>query len=171
MARLADGDRSACAEVFQRLWPALTRFAARSLGVGPDAEDAAQQALEKIFAQASNYDPERAALPWALAITGWECRTTLRRRRRRREEALEGASGRDLTAEVGAGPTPEDDVLKQRLLVALREAVAELSLGDQATLEATFLQESAAPHPAVVRKRKERTIFRLREVWRRIYGD
>ena len=71
MLRLADGDRSASSSVFSALWPELVTFAERALGKGPDADDAAQQALEKIFAQAADYDPGRSALAWALAITAW----------------------------------------------------------------------------------------------------
>lgn len=38
--------------IVRLLWPELTAFADRTLGKGTDADDAAQLALEKIFAQA-----------------------------------------------------------------------------------------------------------------------
>ena len=40
-----------------------------------DAADAAQEAMQKVFTRAHQYDPTRHALPWALAIAAWECRT------------------------------------------------------------------------------------------------
>ena len=51
LARLADGDRSVFSSVFGALSPIVQRFCRRRLGDGPDAADAAQIALEKIFAQ------------------------------------------------------------------------------------------------------------------------
>src|SRR2546425_10904070 len=83
MARLADGDRAAFGPAFALLWPRLRAFAARYVAVA-DAEDAAQAALLRVFSRASEYDPERDALAWALGIAAWECRTLRRKRERRR---------------------------------------------------------------------------------------
>src|SRR5260221_6515610 len=77
MARLADGDGSAFHPAFAILWPALRSFAAARLPLA-DAEDAAQEALMKVFAQAARYDG-RDALTWALAIAGYEVLTARRR--------------------------------------------------------------------------------------------
>ena len=69
MARLADGDRAAFGPAFALLWPRLRAFAARYVAVA-DAEDAAQAALLRVFSRASEYDPERDALAWALTVAG-----------------------------------------------------------------------------------------------------
>lgn len=164
--RLAEGDRRAGSSVFAALWPELVAFAERALGKGPDADDAAQLALEKVFAQAVDYDPQRAALPWALAITAWECRTIVQRRRRRREEPLEAGS-----EAVAEGADPEAAALERNMLTALREAVSNLSLQDQKTLQEAFAREVEAPATPAFRKRKERALVRLRTAWRRLYGD
>src|SRR5689334_6702592 len=82
VARVAEGDRDAFHPLFEALWPVVRRFAERSLG-GADAEDAAQNALVKIFARASELDPARPALPWVIAIAASECRTLRRRAGRR----------------------------------------------------------------------------------------
>lgn len=166
MLRLADGDRSACSSVFSALWPELVSFAERSLGKGSDADDAAQQALEKVFAQAAEYDPQRSALAWALAITAWECRTVLQRRRRRREDPLEAGHGA-----VAEGPDPEAAALERGMLDALRDALSGLSLQDQRTLQDAFARDVDGPATPAFRKRKERALTRLRTAWRRIYGD
>src|SRR5690606_31373221 len=85
MARLADGDRSVLKAVFEALWGPIERLCRSWLGNEADAADAAQEAMHKILERASDYDRARPALPWALAIAGFECRTLARRRQRRRE--------------------------------------------------------------------------------------
>ncbi len=166
MADLADGNRSASSFVFSALWPRLVAFAERTLGPGPDADDAAQQALEKIFAQAGRYDPARSALAWALAVTSWECRTLLKRRRRRREETMEAAQELEEPREG-----PDEQAMTRALLSALDVAVAGLSDQDRKTLRQAFFEEAGggAVDPAF-RKRKQRTLERLRIAWSRLYG-
>src|SRR5688572_25845550 len=119
MERLADGDRGSFHPVFTALWPVLRRFAARHLGP-EEAEDAAQEALVRIFFRASEFDPSRSALAWALGIAAFEIRTARRRRQRRREGsppagALEGA--RD------AAPTPEAQAMVRDLEAMLAAAL------------------------------------------------
>jgi RNA polymerase sigma-70 factor, ECF subfamily len=83
--RLAEGERAVFTELFQRLWPQVLRLCQSLLHNEADAADAAQQALEKVLTRCSEYDRSRPALPWALGIAAWECRTLLRKRSRRRE--------------------------------------------------------------------------------------
>src|SRR4029079_7538387 len=86
MARLADGDRSVFPQLFAQLWPPIRRLCLSLLQNEADAADAAQEALQKILERApADYERSRPALPWALAIAGWECRTLLRKRQRRHE--------------------------------------------------------------------------------------
>lgn len=112
IAGLAEGDRSAFSPVFEHLWPPMLRLCASILKNDADAADAAQQAMEKILVRASDYDPTRPAMPWALAIASWECGTILRKRSRRRE-ARERAAPE--LASVGA-----DEEHVQRQLVKRR---------------------------------------------------
>src|SRR6266849_3158600 len=88
MVRLADGDRSAFSPLYTLLWPALRVFVHRQLPAS-DAEDVAQDALLKVFARASRFDPARDALAWALGIAAFEVRTARKRTARRKEELLE----------------------------------------------------------------------------------
>src|SRR5438093_12134333 len=101
MERLADGDRAAFAPVFSLLWPRLRAFAVRFAGPA-DGEDAAQAALLKVFSRASEYDRQRDALTWVLAIAFWECRSLRRKRSRERPPPAEPA-----------GATPEDVVIER----------------------------------------------------------
>ena len=79
LKRLAEGDRTAIVPAFEVLWPILQSFSARALGNEADAEDAAQQALMKLFAQVNDFDPSREGLAWIFSIATYECRTIRRR--------------------------------------------------------------------------------------------
>lgn len=161
MARLAQGERSAFAQVFEHLWPRALRLCATLLKNEADAADAAQQAMMKILERASEYDRKRPTLPWALAITSWECRTILKRRVRRHEvtdEAGESIAGQ------------EDDHVQRQLVEAALAAMGTLSDTDKETLIATFWEEAASASGAKLRKRRERALVRLRDAFRRLYG-
>jgi RNA polymerase sigma-70 factor, ECF subfamily len=162
MARLADGDRSAFTPVFERLWAPTLRLCTSVLKNDADAADAAQQAMTKILERASDYDPVRPALPWALGIAGWECRTTLRRRTRRRESPAEALP-------EAATPGFEDDLQDADLARAALQALGQLSDADRSTLEASFWETAPASGPTM-RKRRERALVRLRDAMRRLYG-
>lgn len=162
MARLAEGDRSAFAEVFTALQGPIERLCRSMLMSEADAADAAQEALCKILERASDYDKARAALPWALAIAAWECRTILRKRTRRRET--------ELPSQEPGGAHAEEGLLQRDLVQAATSALGELSDVDRETLVATFWEEGVAVSGATLRKRRERALGRLRVAWRRLYG-
>ena len=167
MIRLADGDRAAFDPVYAALWPAVEAFCRRMLGQGPDAEDAAQQALLKMFDRASDFDPAADALTWALTIAAWECRTVRRRRGRARNAPAEQADSVPVD-----GPSPEEQIILQDLEQAAYEVLGTLSEADRTTLRATVLDEThlGAISGATFRKRRERAFARLREAWRKLYG-
>jgi len=163
LARLADGDRSVFSLVFKRLWIPMNRFCSSMLKHEADAADAAQQAMTKIFERASDYDPKRPAMPWALAIAAWECRTLQRKRFRRRE------SPEDSVAEP-ADERAESELIRRDLTQAALTAMSELPETDRETLLATFLDEATSVGGATLRKRRERALDRLRTSFRRLYG-
>jgi RNA polymerase sigma-70 factor, ECF subfamily len=160
--RLAEGDRAVFADVFRALWPKLLRLCERLLDNEADAADAAQQALEKVLTRCQEYDRSRPALPWALGIAAWECRTLRRKRGRRRELSVEQA------------PEPvtetEADLQRRELTQAAVAALGELSSEDQEALVATYWEEAASVSGATLRKRRERALKRLRETFKRLYG-
>ena len=163
MARLAQGERAAFEPMFRILWPVVRDFCISFLKSEPEGEDAAQQAMTKILARASDYEPHRPALPWALAIAAWESRTERQRRTRRREDS-------DERAYAAASPeAPEDDLVERDLVRAASSAMGELSASDQDVLLATFLEEAADVTGATLRKRRERAVKRLRLAFWRIY--
>jgi RNA polymerase sigma-70 factor, ECF subfamily len=168
MTRLADGDRSVFARVFTLLWAPVYRLCVGMLKHDADAADAAQEAMQKILERAHDYDRTRPAMPWALAIAGWECRTMARKRQRRNEVAEHDAGQR--AGEPTDDRWPEDRLIERDLTDAAMTALGELSDRDRDTLIATFWDESAAVSGATLRKRRERAIDRLRCTFRRLYG-
>lgn len=162
MARLADGDRSVFADVFRRLWTPTLRFCISLLKHEADAADAAQQAMARILDRASDYDRERPALPWALAIAAWECRTLRQWRSRRREVSADSAEP--------IGEHAEQEALNRDLVRAALTALGELSEVDRETLVATFWEEGPSASGPTMRKRRERALKRLRVAFRRLYG-
>ncbi len=164
MERLADGDRSVFARVFELLWAPIQRFCLSLLRNEADAADAAQEAMQKIFERApADYDRKRAAMPWAMAIAGWECRTIARRRFRRRE--VDDSAAGELP-----GADAEEALVQSNLTRAAVAALGELSDTDRETLVATFWDEAASASGATLRKRRERALDRLRGAFRRLYG-
>jgi RNA polymerase sigma-70 factor, ECF subfamily len=164
MARLADGDRTAFPDVFRELWPKVRGLCVSLLQNGSDAEDAAQQAMEKVLTRASDYDRERPALPWALAIAAWECRTVARWRERRREVLTEQLGERESTEST------EEQFIREELHKAASAALGELSDADRAALIAAYWEESRSGAGAA-RKRRQRALERIRVAFRRLYGS
>ena len=160
LTALARGDRAAFDPVFLGLWPLFRGFAERCLPAG-DAEDAAQEALLRVFARASEFDPRRDALSWALGIAAWQIRTARTRTRRRREEPEEA-----LPERADSTTSPEAEAMAREAQTALERALAELSPSDAATLLAYARGERPDLPGATFRKRVERALSRLRERWR-----
>lgn len=155
MVRLKDGDRRAARPVFDALWPVCLGVARAAVGDDADAHDVAQQALTKLFAGVSAFDPDRSAVGWALALVTWEVRTLRTRRQRRREDhAVDVATVATAPVDVAAVLTKAADVAR------VADAFVQLDARDQDTLRA-FLDGDAAGAPRD-RKRRQRAIDRLR---------
>jgi RNA polymerase sigma factor (sigma-70 family) len=156
LAALAAGDRDAFHPVFVRLWPVVRAFASRQLP-SADAEDAAQQALIKVFGRASSYDPGRDPLTWALTITAYEIKTSRRQRQRRREDGAQEAE-----EQAAPGPTPEQWTVDRDLELALDSVLATLPEQDAGTLRAYAWGTPRDVAPATFRKRAQRALARLK---------
>ena len=165
MIRLADGDRSVFDEVYAALWPVTTAFCGKMLS-GTDAEDAAQQALLKVFSRASTFDKTGDAFTWAVTIATWEVRTIQKQITRSRTTFVEKHNAAD------PAESAEARISREQLVTAARQVLGTLSESDQQTLVATFNDENPASVPgATFRKRRERALARLKEAWRKVYGN
>jgi len=164
MALLAMGDRGAFETVFTLAWPVLRSFSTKFLGSPSDGEDAAQEALLKIFGRAAQYRPDLDALAWMLTLTAFECRTLRQKKRRRKEENIEeGSTMNSLKSETN---DPEAEILKDQLQKALDDALSTLSDSDRETIMISILDKDRPDIPAATfRKRLERALSRFKEVW------
>jgi RNA polymerase sigma-70 factor (ECF subfamily) len=164
MGRLADGDRSVFDEVYSALWPIISLFCAKTLGQA-DAEDAAQQALLKMFDQAANFDRERDVVTWALSIAVWEVRTI------RKHHARSRTSDHGECETAAPLESPEALTAERQLADAALAVLGQLSAADQETLMATIHDEHpSGVEAATFRKRRERALARLKVAWRRVYA-
>ena len=163
MQRFADGDRAAFDPLFAALWPVVHAFAHKLLGHAGhsgDAEDAAQEALVKVFARIVDYDPRRDGVSWALGIASYEVLTARKRRQRRREEPV---------GEAVAACDVEGFAITSELERVLQELVGDLPARDRLAL-APLLAGEPGPTGETPRKRRLRAIERLRAAWRRAHG-
>lgn len=164
MVRFADGDRTAFQPLFDALWPVLLAFTSRSLEQAADAEDAAQQAMLKVFSRIADFDRARDGVSWALGIAGYEV-MSLRKQRARRREA--GPAALDRVEQEGADV--EARTIAEELTQAVRDLLGELPARDGAALAYAFTGE-APPSDDTSRKRRFRALERLRAAWRRAHG-
>lgn len=160
LTALSCGDREAFTPVFEILWPVYRRFARRWLSEA-DADDAAQEALLKLFVRANEFDIQRDASAFAIGVAYHEIRTWRRKRWRRREEALDRPSqDPSLDGPLEAVTAREADDL-------IDWGMARLSETDRQTLIHYSLDErTAGTPPATFRKRVQRALERLRAILR-----
>jgi len=166
LVRLAGGDRAAFPPAFALLWPVMRAFARSFLREDAGAEDAAQQALVRVFLRAAEFDASRPALPWVLGVVANECRTLRRRSQRRREETFADADARPDPA-----ASPEERAAQRDLERAAFSALGDLPAADIEAILA-HIGEAERPEvaPATFRKRLERALKRLRHAWRQRHG-
>ena len=157
LSSLASGDREAFTPVFDILWPIYRRFARRHLQ-DADADDAAQEALFKLFVRADEFDPSRDAAAFAIGVAYHEIRTWRRRRWRRREDAIEPPAALHAS---GA-----DNVIAAREADELIEwGLSRLSPGDRETLTLYAHDErNTNTSAATFRKRVQRAVARMRAI-------
>jgi RNA polymerase sigma-70 factor (ECF subfamily) len=163
LIRLSEGDRSAIEPAFRALWPILSRFSARALGGAAEAEDAAQQAIVKVFGQVAGFDRTKDAVAWTLTIASYECRTVRRRTGRRREDAL------DPPAHGATEETPEAIAVQRELEQAARDVLGSLREEDARAILAA-VGDARPAGDATFRKRLQRALGRLRLAWRTKHG-
>ncbi len=164
MGALADGDRAAFQPVFEALWPRMRAWACVLLQDETQAEDAAQQALLRVFEQSHDFRKDKDVLTWGLTLVMWECRT-LRKKRRRMKDGLLAHASEPLEAEKD----PFETLQYTELRAHLERVLGVLSEEDKAML----LREQDRVHkPLTPRERthKKRLLERVRMLWRKMYG-
>jgi RNA polymerase sigma-70 factor (ECF subfamily) len=164
MVRFADGERDAFQPLFDALWPVLLAFTSRTLERTADAEDAAQQAMLKLFSRIADFDRSRDGVSWAFGIAGYEV-MTIRKQRARRLET--GAAALERVEQEGGDM--EERMIMDQLRQTVLALLGELPERDQAALAYAFTGD-VAPTDETSRKRRFRAVERLRAAWRRVHG-
>jgi RNA polymerase sigma factor (sigma-70 family) len=168
LVRLSRGDPTAFEPAFTKLWPLLRAVCVRLLG-SADGEDAAQSALLKIFARADELDPERDAVSWAVGVALWECKTLQKRDRRGRFDRSPSAKHR-VAALSSVDQDPEQLAEERELRAALEAGLRDLRPSDAEVLRMLLRGGSPEIPSATFRKRVQRAVARLRELWRQRHG-
>jgi len=159
LSSLAGGDREAFPPVFDILWPLYRRFARQHLPEA-DADDAAQEALLKLFVRADEFDPSRDAAAFAIGVAYHEIRTWRRKRWRRREDPAENE-----TMGTPATSPPEDALAVREADEMIEWGLSRLSPADRETLTLYAHDERALSVSAVTfRKRVQRALERFRAI-------
>jgi RNA polymerase sigma factor (sigma-70 family) len=165
MVRLSDGDRSAFPVLMEELWPVVLSFTRRAVS-DQDAEDVAQQVFVSICARVSDFDRARDGLSWAFGIASYEIMTH-RRKVQRRKETFDDSS---MAGSADPAETPEEALIRHDLQAALASAIGELSESDRLTLGLLAPGEPERARGATARKRRQRAMDRLRDIWRTLHG-
>lgn len=123
--RTLDGDPQAFGELVQQYERDVFNLAYRMLNERGEAEDAAQEAFMRAYANLDRYDQNRSFKTWLLSITSNHCIDRLRRRRLTwlsLEEPLPPHPA--LTSDI---PGPEQATLTNERNVLVQELLDELS--------------------------------------------
>jgi RNA polymerase sigma-70 factor, ECF subfamily len=117
-SRTANGDRDAYAVLVRRHLPRILAVTRRMLGSDALAEEAAQDALLRLWTHAASYDPEKARLTtWLTRVTANIC---LDRLRKRGEEAWPE------DFDVALPPSQDRQLMEDQVAAKVNEALQKL---------------------------------------------
>jgi RNA polymerase sigma-70 factor (ECF subfamily) len=162
MARYADGDGEAFAELFRRYEPRAYAYFLRRTSAPERAQDLYQELFLRVHRARNDFDPARPFAPWLFQIAHRLLVDDLRRTHRSHEVSME-------SAEWACPAAGADERLADREL--LGEALADLSDEDRHIVLASKLDGVGYPElaaqlgksAAAVRKAASRALRRLRD--------
>jgi RNA polymerase sigma-70 factor (ECF subfamily) len=136
--RMASGDSSGLAALYDRHARAIYSLAIRILSDAAEAEDVVQDVFTQAWRQATRYDATRAPVAaWLMIITRARALDRLRRRRSRIAEAE-----MDATTPDPRDPDPSQEMIAISAEDAerLRGAIGELPDGQRTAIELAYYQ-------------------------------
>lgn len=123
MQRIASGEESAVAELYDRFGSLVFRLAYQSMPTRDEAEDAVQEVFVRLWKTADRYDPSRAALvTWVLLIT----RRHLVDRLRRAQSRIHPTKMSEAVHPPVTNPVDAADMEQQERFASLMERVSAL---------------------------------------------
>jgi RNA polymerase sigma-70 factor (ECF subfamily) len=138
LERIARGDGSAFAELYDRHARLVFSLALRILQQQADAEDVVQEVFAQVWTQAGRYDAGRGAVAaWLLVLARSRAIDRLRTRRARPESAVE----RDAAESVPDLAARQDlELLTAEQVARLRRALQQLPEAQRVPLELAYYE-------------------------------
>jgi RNA polymerase sigma-70 factor (ECF subfamily) len=136
--RMAAGDRTALAELYDRFSRPLYATALRIVSDPTDAQDIVHDAFISLWEKAAMFDARRGhAFSWAVTLVRNRAIDRVRSRRRR-GELLAASVPADLGYDEESGPGADDQAASGDEATAVRAAVAALPLEQKRAVELAF---------------------------------
>jgi RNA polymerase sigma-70 factor (ECF subfamily) len=141
MQRVAAGDDSAVAELYDRFGPLVYKAARQSLPSRAEAEDAVQEVFVRLWRTADRFDPRRAKLvTWVMLITRRHLIDKLRRRGVRIDAASLDAEPALPVADVDRGDPRTTSRVSDEQKQWLKDRLRDLPELQRSVIERTYLQ-------------------------------
>lgn len=138
LARMAQGDADAVAELYDRHARAVYSLALGIVRDARDAEDVVQDVFSQAWRQASRYCASRGAVgAWLLMLARTRAIDRLRARRARPDTASDDRAAAKL---VDTRPPAEIDVLSAEQIARVRAAVGELPVLQRVAIELAYFE-------------------------------
>jgi RNA polymerase sigma-70 factor, ECF subfamily len=138
LARMAQGDGDALAELYDRHARLVYSLAVRILRDGRDAEDVAQEVFAQAWRQASRYTATRGtAAAWLVTLTRSRAIDRLRARRARPETASDDAAPARV---ADAAPPIEHQLLSAEQIARVHAALDDLPLLQRVAIELAYFE-------------------------------
>jgi RNA polymerase sigma-70 factor, ECF subfamily len=138
LARIARGDQTAFAELYDRHARLVYSLALRILQDGADAEDIVQEVFAQVWAQAARYDASRGAVAaWMLTLTRSRAIDKLRAKRVRPEAAADASAAESV---VDSAAAPDLELLSAEQVTRLQRALKELPDAQRIALELAYYE-------------------------------
>lgn len=175
IARCACGDRVAYAALVKRQLPRVFAVTRRMLGNEAAAEDAAQEALLRLWTHASSYDPSKAMLStWLTRIATNLCLDRLRKRQEEQwDDSYDAPLPPDQETTVGNRQLTERvDAALRALPERQRTALVLCHYEDMSMAEAASVMETTVEAVESLLGRARRSLKQLlASEWRSLLPD
>ena len=138
LARIARGDQTAFAELYDRHARLVYSLALRVLQDAADAEDIVQEVFAQVWAQAGRYDASRGAVAaWMLTLTRSRAIDRLRAKRARPEAATQANAAESV---IDSAAAQDLELLSAEQVTRLQRALKELPDAQRTALELAYYE-------------------------------
>ena len=172
MRRMAGGDKSALAELYDRFTKPLYSMALHVLREPAEAQDVVHDAFVALWEKAGDFDASKGnAFSWAVTLTRNRAIDRLRQSRRRSQLLSESSADAMLLHEGGSVPDAERSAEKSDNATQVRAAVGALPHDQRHALELAFFKgltqqqiaEALKEPLGTIKARIRRGLLKLRE--------